>query len=293
MPDVNLVKDYGWAKMFHKTGDKPTLPAQLTSKWWSKQKQLIASGKETGIGAALDELQKLYKPVVFPTVMGREDLRESDTKKCQEAMKSPALKSFVKQLKEITKLAKEHVGTFKGATQKTGDALKEIGEVAAAVVEVCDEDYLQKCLDTALDEAVDKKFEVLVANAGLMIEARDGVLKKIPAGLENIKQLVTRYAMDRKPASAQLVGGALTSYCRDMTQVIFNMLKLDNGGYELEGFNSVKAAAANDKLVRWADSKTVISYETPEAAAKDVKAVGEATKDWILVVKGVKLPKKK
>jgi hypothetical protein len=293
MPLPNLKKDYGWGTIFYKTGGVPSLPEQLTSKWWSKQKQLLAAGKETGMGSALDELQKLFKSVRFTSVMGRQDTVERDTELAEECMKAAPLKAFVKQVGEVKKIAKKHAGDFKGSTKKTGDALVEIGDVCEAVEEVCDEDHLKDCLKNALSEAADKKFQVIVENAALVVKARDEVLKKIPAGLEEINKALGRFSLDRKQESAVKLGNTIMSYCRDMTQVLFNMLKLDEGGFTLDEFDPKKGKKVNDVLVNWADVKDAITYDNPQAAIADVKKLAEATKAYILVVKPVKLPKKK
>lgn len=293
MPLPNLKNDYGWGTIFYKTGGVPSLPEQLTSKWWSKQKQLIAAGKDTGMGGALDELQKLFKAVRFTSVMGRQDTRERDTELAEECMNAQPLKAFVKQVKGVKKIADDHAGDFKGATKKTGEALKEIGDICEALLEVCEEDHLQDCLEKALNEAADKKFQVIVENAALVVKARDEVLKKIPAGLEEINKALGRFSLDRKQESAVKLGNTIMSYCRDMTQVLFNMLKLDEGGFTLDEFDPKKGKKVNDVLVEWADVKDAITYDNPQAAIADVKKLAEATKAYILVVKPVKLPKQK
>lgn len=291
MAAVNLEKDHAWGNIFFKTGAAPTLPEQLTSKWWSKKKQLLASGKETGMGDALDQVITLFKAVQFPSVSGRNDLKEHDSERCRESMNSSAIKAFVKQLGVVQKIAQEHAKNFKGGTKKTGEALEEIGEVAAAVAEMCSTHHLEQCLENALNDAVDQKFQAILKNAALVIEARDGVLKKLPAALENIKKLVNGYVLDRKPKSGQDVGSALSKLCRDLTQVIFNLVKLEEGNFKLENFRADDANRVSQYLEKWGDAKTAITYDRPEDAVADVKEVGACIMEYIPLVKSVKLPK--
>lgn len=191
---------------------------------------MIAAGKKTGIGEGLDELQKLFKAIEFPLVMGLAGKRERDNKVAEAAIASPALKVFVKQLGVVTKLADTHAKDFKSSTfKKTAEALADIGEAAEAVKEVCSEKHLRECLEAAFANVVNKKFETLKKEAGLLIESRDAVLNKIPDAIKNIKELLERYAMDRKRPSGQLVGGAISKLARDMTQVLFNLEKLEQG----------------------------------------------------------------
>ncbi len=60
------------------------------------------------------------------------DTREQDTKKCEDAINSSALSSFVKQLKAVQTLAEDHAKDFKSSTyKKTATALAEILEAGA------------------------------------------------------------------------------------------------------------------------------------------------------------------
>lgn len=287
---LDLEKTHHWGTVFNKNCNKPILPEQLTSKWWSKHKQFIAAGKETGIGEALDKLQKLYLSVDFPFVIGRPDTREQDTKKCEEAINSTGLSAFVKQLKAVQKLAEDHAKDFTGsAYKKTATALADILEAAQEVEKVCSEKHLRTCLESALSSAKDKKLEKILENAKLVFEARDGVLSKLPEALKNIKDELGRYVLDHRPTTGQALGNTISRIARDMTQVLFNMEKIVEGGLELEKLKEKEAKVIRKGLEQWADTKEGITYDTPTEAVGDVKKFGEFVKAYVLVVKPVKL----
>jgi hypothetical protein len=122
---------------------KVEYPTELTKKYWDKKKPLVIKGKKTGIGEALDELNKKYDAIKWANYEAQNTIASID-KKLKElpALCRDGIEPLGDKAKEIKTLAAEWSAKFKKeklTPKAASDACDDIVEAAKKFISDVDD----------------------------------------------------------------------------------------------------------------------------------------------------------
>ncbi len=219
---------------------KPEYPKILTRKDWDKNKGVIAKlAGETGLGAKMDDVQKLFDAVDWDALnltKRREDWRwggsgtlismDSWNKIFSEAKAEVAgnLAKVSKALYELRDLAKDVQAKFKKSKTIPSSSAKHVGEIAAAA-DVLGVRLNKNSMSDVLTKMTDEFLDFV----------RKNFLDVFPTGLKKyLARHVNVMSELRADPTPKNFNSACQGMCRDYTTALGNIAKSHDKGFQIK-----------------------------------------------------------
>lgn len=242
-------KGHGWFTIFQMGGKQVSLPEQLTAKWWSKKKGVVAKMKGgieggTGVGDALDKVEDTFKKITWVFLSANPNAMKLDVVAIDKFIKSGERKAFVKALEDVRDLAKTQAAEMKKSklTKGTGETLDEINEAAGKVADLMEEKSLKESLTVAVNLWKQEIREKFIKFAQPTLDAVALVNKKLNKEIGNIRRNLQGFKQNPDlvfsgQSTRAILGNSIRDLARDMTQPLGNLIKSAKSGVPFTNYN--------------------------------------------------------
>jgi hypothetical protein len=245
---------------------RPELSVVLTKANWDKNKGVLAKmAGPTGVGEALDKLEKAYKAVdwqKFEIAANKLPEKEFTLKKLADMQKAAVA--------EMTgNAAKLRLAAFaaRDVARKAGAELRKNKLVPKSAADLCAQ--IEKDADMmgvgANANSLGSYIEKDVAESR---KAYDFTVGQIKTNIPNkVAALATAIKAMGEPTAKSWTAQKMMTRCRDLNQLIGNIPKLTAMGYDL-GMDTGKAKTFFEDMRVFASKETPFPADNPEAAKK-------------------------
>jgi hypothetical protein len=248
---------------------RPDYPAVLTKTNWDKNKGVVAKmAGATGVGDALSKLEAAYKGVDWKKFEIAANKPNPFSLPALEAMKKAAIAEM------SGNAAKLRVAAFaaRDAAKKASGELKKNPLTKNAGV-ICDQ--IEKAADfmgvgansNSLGGYIQK--DVDEAKSAFDVTAK-AIQTKIPSTVSALKNAIKAAGSPTDPKKWK--AAAMMTKCRDLNQLIGNVPKLTEMGYDL-GMDTGKAKSFFEDMRIYASKECPFEETKPDAAKKALAAV--------------------
>ena len=248
---------------------RPDYPAVLTKANWDKNKGVIAKmAGATGVGDALAKLEAAYKAVDWKKFEIAANKPNPFSLPKLEAMKKDALAEM------NGNAAKLRTAAFaaRDAAKKAAVDLKK-NPLTKSAAAVCDQ--IEKAADFmgvgANSNSIGGYIEKDLAEARSAFDVTAKAIQtKIPSTVAALKNAIK--AAGNPPTPKEWKAAAMMTKCRDLNQLIGNVPKLTEMGYQL-GMDTGKAKSFFEDMRIYASKECPFEENQPEQAKKALAAV--------------------
>lgn len=223
----------GWSQIYRSDQAGMAMPVELTKAWWDKKKQLLAKTRATGMGEALDKLNKLYGDGGwFPKLNTHPDLWETSIEEAKAHMGGSLIKSFRTQIDEVIKLAlSESKEMKKGVTTKdTGKRLDDIAEMAEKLKVAVNSASLGTALEKAIEAGEQTVRTAILKRLGPAVQALQDTEAKVPKNMDVVKAKLKEFVKDQGQPNRAALGSAIAQGSRALTTPLGNIIKAGQNG---------------------------------------------------------------
>jgi hypothetical protein len=248
---------------------RPDYPTILTKTNWDKNKGVVAKmAGATGVGDALAKLEAAYKAVDWKKLEIAENKPNPFNLTKLEAMKKAAIAEM------NGNAAKLRVAAFaaRDAAKKAAGDLKK-NPLTKGAGAVCDQ--IEKAADFmgvgANSNSIGGYIQKDVDEAKAAFDTTYKAIKtKLPATVNALKSAIKAAGDPTTPKQWKAAG--MMTKCRDLNQLIGNVPKLTEMGYDL-GMDTGKAKTFFEDMRTYASKDCPFEENKPDAAKKALAAV--------------------